>query len=74
MRRVDHDLYAEQDDKVTRLMLHADGDPPVCLIEYERSFVELAGSVAVVKIGGQPVTPAANHFGIQITFAKARGA
>jgi hypothetical protein len=50
MKRVPCELYAEQDDKVTKIMVVAGDDPPVCVMEYDRHIALEAKSVTGIRI------------------------
>lgn len=71
MPRVDYDLYCEQDDSTTKLVLHAEGDPPVVLIEYDRRLAERASRVSFISISG-PGEPDIEYCGIRINFSPAK--
>lgn len=73
MPRVDYDLYCEQDDTTTRLVLHAEGDPPVVLIEYDRRLAERSSRVAVISICGVG-DPDIEYCGLRINFSPAKAA
>lgn len=68
MKCVDMDVYAEQEELKTRVMIHVTGDPPVCLMEYERKFVELCGDVAAISVNGD--SRCDSFIGLQITVKK----
>jgi len=52
MARVPIDIYAEQDEATTRVMVHAEGDPPVCILQYSRKLAAQSSDLIAVQILG----------------------
>lgn len=71
MRQVDHRIYAEQSDDVTRIMMKVDGDPPVCLFSYSRALAKDGRSLTAIDISGSGKEQ--DYIGVAIMFSKEAG-
>lgn len=70
-KRVEFDLYAEQDETTTRLMLHVDGDPPVALVSYARNQVEASAMTTFMELKAEGDPIRCDHWvGVQISMVK----
>lgn len=67
MKRVDFDLFAEQDATTTRLMLHVEGDPAIVLASYSRSLAENSGELRMIQLDNEGFVAAPLVIGILIT-------
>lgn len=57
MRRVEHRIWAEQDEKVSRLLMQVGDDPPIALLEYDRSLPKKVGTVKMMELRDAITTP-----------------
>jgi hypothetical protein len=71
MHRKNVEIYAEQDDSMTRVVAQIDGDKPVILFQYDRNIAEAAGSIAMIAVRGEGTPHAgADYLGVEIRFIR----
>lgn len=68
MQEVPHRIYAEQDDKGSRLLIQIGNDKPITLLAYDQLFLSNFGEVAVTELRStDPELIGPSYVGISIT-------
>lgn len=61
------EIFVEQDDTTTRLMLRAPGDKPVCLFSYNRRLAHAAESLTAIEIDVKDNPTPGTVIGVHVT-------
>lgn len=66
MNRVGHELYAEQDGSVSKLVLKIDGDEPIVLLQYDRGLLERTKDASAILLCSEGRGAVESFVGVQI--------
>lgn len=64
----DREIYAEQDEKTSRLMLKIGDDKPIALVEYDRSLAHDAAAFTIFKSDCSGAPDLASYTGVHVTY------